>query len=321
MRFLPAIALCAIILPATAAPLRCGVISEPLDWNKTDLHGSLAGLGAEICRAIAVARDEQLEISSYTSEEAGLQAIKAGKADIVAGITPGAGSGQREGVRFSIPFFYDAQGFMVHDHEGVSTAADIAGHKLCYIEDTDNDPIASSYLAARNIRYVAFGFQEEGEMDAAIMDRHCQVVTADITKLAEARATFRDHAHYTMLPDLLTLSPVTVAVDARDIRLAGLVDTTLSVLLQAEFLGITQSGIAAQKRSPDPRVQRLLGDDFATGAAFALPHDWSRRVIAAVGSYGEIYNRTVGPGTQLDLPRGLNALWNQGGLMAPLPLQ
>jgi len=327
MKLIPVIALCAITAPGGASAadrLRCGVITEPLDWNKTDLHANLAPLAVEMCRAIATASfgaPDRLDVLSFTSEEAGLQAVKAGKIDVAAGVTPNPGAGQRDGVRFSIPFFYDAQGFMVHKAEGVHRPADIAGHKLCYIEDTDNDPIAAAYLAARGIRYVPFGFQEEGEMDAAIMDRHCQVTTAYLSKLAEARATFRNHAEYVLLPDLLVLAPVSIASDARDTRLAGIVDTTISVLLQAEFLGVTRAAMPGGARSVDPRMQRLLGDDFATGVAFNLPHGWSRQVIEAVGNYAEIYDRTVGPGTPLDLQRGLNALWTQGGLMAPLPLQ
>ncbi len=318
-----ALAVLAVCHAQAADRLRCGVITEPLDWNKTDLHGSLAPLDVEICRAIATARygaPDRLEIQSYSSEEEGLTALHAGKSDIVAGVTPDAGAGQKYALHFSIPFFYDGQGFMVHRAEGIHALADITGHKLCYIEDTDNDAVALNALAARGIKPVRFGFQEEGEMDAAIMDRHCQVTSAYVSKLAEARASFHNHQDYLLLPDLLTLAPVTVAVNARDLRLDGIVDMTLSALLQAEFLGVTAAGASHAPQSGDPRYQRLLGDDYATAAALDLPHDWSRHVIAAVGNYAEIYARTVGPGTPLDLPRGLNALWNQGGIMAPLPL-
>jgi general L-amino acid transport system substrate-binding protein len=318
---------CALILMQGAAHaadrLRCGVIVEPLDWNKTDLHGSLVPLATEICRAVATARfgaPDRLDIQSYDTEDNGLIGLHTGKSDMVAGLTPDVLAGQRNAVRYSLPFFYDAQGFMVHKAEGVRSVADIAGHKLCTIEDTDNSAIALAYLAAHGIRPVPFGFQEEGEMDAAIMDRHCQVTSAMLTKLAEARASFHNRQDYVLLPTLLTLSPVAVATDAHDLRLSGIVDTTISVLLQAEFLGVTRASAPSAPRSDDPRMQRLLGEDYATGLALDLPHDWSRVLIATLGNYGEIYARTVGPGTELDLPRGLNALWNQGGLMAPLPL-
>ena len=308
---------------ALAADLRCGVVTEPLDWNKTDLHGSLAPLEVEICRAIAVARDgaaAHVEIKQYSSEDEGVAAVHAGQLDVAAGITPQFTRSQSQSVRTSLPFFEDAQGFMVHRAEGVHGVADIARRKLCYIEDTGNDATVLSYLAAHGIRPVPFGFQEEGEMDAAIMDRHCQVVSAYLSKLAEARATFHDHKDYVFLPDLLSVAPVGVASDARDLRLAGIVDATISVLLDAEFLGATRANVATLDHSEDPRLQRLTGEDYATAAALGLPHDWSKNVVAAVGNYGEIYDRTVGPGTELDLQRGLNALWDRGGVMVPLPL-
>ena len=311
--------------PAQAADhLRCGVITEPLDWNKTDLHGSLAPLDAEICRAIALARDgsaDHLEIKQYSSEDEGVAAVHAGQLDVAAGITPDFRRNQAQSVRTSLPIFEDAQGFMVNRAEGVHGVADIAGRKLCYIEDTGNDAIVLAYLAAHRTRPVPFGFQEEGEMDAAIMDRHCQVVSAYLSKLAEARATFHDHKDYVLLPDLLSVVPVSVASDARDLRLAGIVDATVSVLLEAEFLGVSRASAPLLSHSEDPRMQRLTGEDYATAAALGLPHDWSRRVVAAMGNYGEVYDRTVGPGTELDLPRGLSGLWDRGGVMVPLPLR
>jgi general L-amino acid transport system substrate-binding protein len=66
----------------------------------------------------------------------------------------------------------------------------------------------------------------------------------------------------------------------------------------------------------------LLGVDWATSRALGLPaKDWAAQVIAVVGNYGEIYDRTVGLNGPLKLTRGLNALWTNGGLMRPLPVQ
>ena len=307
-----------------AEHLRCGVITEPLDWNKQDLHGSLVPLDTELCRAVATAlfgSPDRLELQAYNTEQEGLAALSEGKSDIVAGVTPAAGPTAKAGMHFSPPIFQDGQGFMVHRAEGINSIADIEGHKLCYIEDTDNDPTVLAFLAARGVRPIPFGFQEEGEMDAGIMDRHCQVTSALLSKLAEARATFRNAADYVFLPDMLTLVPVAIAVPGDAHRLSGIVDYTVSVLLQAEFLGVTRKSAQAASHSDDPRMRRLSGEDWITAQGLDLPHDWSRSVIAAVRNYAESYDRTVGLHAFLHLPRGLNALWNQGGRMAPLPLQ
>jgi general L-amino acid transport system substrate-binding protein len=69
-------------------------------------------------------------------------------------------------------------------------------------------------------------------------------------------------------------------------------------------------------------VQRLLGVDWATSRALGLPaRDWGAQVISVVGNYGEIYDRTIGNHGSLHLPRGINALWTNGGLMHPMPVQ
>ena len=304
--------------------LRCGVIAEPLDWNKQDLHGNLAPLDTEMCRAVATAlfgNPDRLDIQTYNTERDGLAALHDGKSDIVAGVTPAAGAAAKSGIHFSSPIFQDGQGFMVLRAESIHGIADITGHKLCYIEDTDNDPIVLAFLAARGVRPIPFGFQEEGEMDAGIMDRHCQVTSAFISKLAEARATLRNAADYVFLPNMLTLVPVTVAARADNSRLSAVVDYTISVLLQAEYLGLTSKTALASSHSEDTRMRRLTGEDWITAQGLDLPHDWPRRVIAAVGNYAEIYDRALGQHSPFHLARGLNALWSQGGLMAPLPLQ
>ena len=307
-----------------AGRLRCGVITEPLDWNKDDLHGSLAALDAEMCRAVSVAlfgAANHFDVKTYRSEREGLAALQKSEADIVAGVTPNSISAGQYNVRFSLPFFQDAQSFLVHRAEGIHALADLAGHKLCFIDGTDNGFTVLPALTTAGIKPVPFPFEEEGEMDAAIMDRHCQATSALASKLAEARGTFHNGKDYLLLPDTLALVPATIAVDATDARLAAITDYTISALLQAEFLGVTHANAATLPASDDPRFKRLLGQDWSTGQGLGLPHAWSRTLIATVGNYGEIYDRTVGPGTLFNLPRGVNALWNKGGVMAPLPLQ
>ncbi len=307
-----------------AGKLKCGVITEPLDWNKADLHGSLVALDAELCRAVSTAlfgHPDGFDLQSYNTEREGLEALHKGQSDIIVGVTPSARDAIGLHVGFSAPFFEDGQGFMVHRDEGIKSLADLTGHKLCFIEDTDNQTVALTYLATHGIRPVPFGFQEEGEMDAAIMDRHCQATSALISKLAEARSSFRNSGDYVFLPDLLSLVPVTAAADADDARLLGILNATISALQQAEFLDVTQGTALSVPHSDDPRMQRLMGDDWATAQALGLPRDWSKQMIAAVGNYQEIFGRTIGPGTKFNLARGPNALWNKGGVMAPLPLQ
>jgi general L-amino acid transport system substrate-binding protein len=168
-----------------------------------------------------------------------------------------------------------------------------------------------------------FDFQEEGEMDDAVATRRCDAVSAYVSRLAALRRTYAAQlSNDTLLPDMLTLSPVAPAYRQGDTQWAMIVDWTIYALIQAEVSGVTRANVAAQRASEDPVVQRLLGVDWATSRALGLTaKDWAAQVIAAVGNYGEIYDRTVGMGGALQLPRGVNALWTSGGLMRPMPVQ
>ena len=82
---------------------------------------------------------------------------------------------------------------------------------------------------------------------------------------------------------------------------------------------LTKANVAEADKREDMRADQLLGHDFATAQALGLTHDWAAKVIAATGNYGEIFDQTTGKPYQLE--RGVNALWTEGGLMAPMPMK
>ncbi len=52
-----------------------------------------------------------------------------------------------------------------------------------------------------------------------------------------------------------------------------------------------------------------------------LDDQWSRRAIEAIGNYAELYERNVGTGSRLGIPRGLNQLWSEGGILYAPPVR
>jgi general L-amino acid transport system substrate-binding protein len=308
-----------------AGKLACGVIAEVPEFNKDDLHGGLSDLGREICKAVAVAvfgDKAKMEATAFQAEQLGLQALAAGKVDLLVGVTPTATNRALHGVSFGPPIFFDAQGFIVEKSSGIASIKDLAGRKLCFIDGTDYQPALDPVMKARGIAYIPFPFQEEGEMDAALVVGHCDAVTAELSKLAEKRSTFHARAaNFVFLPEMLTLDPVVPAFREGDEAWAGIVDWTVFALVQAEASGVTQQSIGTMIGSDDLAVQRLLGKDVAAARALGLPPEWAAHVIAVVGNYGEIYARAAGANSALNLPRGFNALWMQGGLMYPLPVR
>jgi general L-amino acid transport system substrate-binding protein len=306
-----------------AGHLSCGVVTEPDDWNKVDMHGPLAPLDAATCDAVAVSAlgpAARTDIHRYAAEQDAEAALQKGDVALIVGVTPGVTPLMRYGIWFGPPVYYDAQGFLVRRDAGIATLQDLAGKGVCYEEGTDTERTLQARTLASGIALIPMPFQEQGEMNDALLGGHCEAISADISKLAATRASFHRPDDFVMLSDTLTLQPVTPAYRYGDQRWGAIVDWTVHALVLAESLGLTSTTIA-DAAGDDPVLQRLTGADFATASALGLPHDWTTQLIKSVGNYGEIYARTIGEHGALHLPRGLNALWTRGGLMRPLPVQ
>jgi general L-amino acid transport system substrate-binding protein len=96
---------------------------------------------------------------------------------------------------------------------------------------------------------------------------------------------------------------------------------TIFAMINAEELGVTSVNVAQMAKSGDPDVRRLLGITPGNGKALGLDEAWAYTVVKTVGNYGEVYERNVGMGSAVKLPRGVNALGSAGGLMFAPPLR
>ncbi|HTW26155.1 MAG TPA: transporter substrate-binding domain-containing protein [Acetobacteraceae bacterium] len=307
-----------------AGTLACGVIGYEQDYTKQDTHGDLSALGADICRAVAAAvlGPGHVRITEYPDARHGMQAIAGGTIALLVGPTPDVTNQAVWKLAFGPPVFLDGQGFLVARDSGIRSVADLAGRQVCFIADTEAETMLDVALARRGIAIKPFPFEEVGEMEAALVDGHCAAMTADISMLAGARAEFHARmSRFVILPESITLDPMAPAYRQGDPQWAAIVLWVEQALLQAEALGVTQQTVAAMRDGHDPVVRRLLGSDPGIGRLLGLPDDWAARAISAVGNYGEVYARDVGRASPLDLPRGPNALWTQGGLLYPLPVR
>jgi general L-amino acid transport system substrate-binding protein len=301
----------------------CGTVTAADDWNGTDLHGNLSALGGEICRAVAVAilgKADAVEVREFPGEPEALSALRAGTIQLAATISPDTTIAAQYGVGFGPPVFYDTQRFLVSRLSRIERIGDLHDQLICTMDMTQNERTLRDEMTARGIPYALMAHSEQGEMDAAIAVRHCGAGAGMESRLAQSRAQF--HAlvsDFDFLPDHLSLEPVVPAYRYGDQIFGMIVDWTVYALIEAEALGITRANVADAGRREDLRAERLLGEDFATARCLGLAHDWAAQVVAAVGNYGEIYERTVGKPYHLE--RGLNQLWTKGGLMRPLPIR
>ena len=304
--------------------LDCGVVQGVDDWNGEDVHGNLSALEGEICRAVAVAilgDGAGLTLHPFPAELEAVNALHAGAIQLAIGVSPSTATAVRFGVGFGPPVFYDSQRLLVVEAErlrrrgGTARQADLRHRHEPAPADAArrNGGERHSVRAAWRTRNRA-KWTRPSPFAVAWRERRWS------SRLAQSRANFHARASdFVFLPERWGVAPVVPAYRYGDQTFGLIVDWTVSALIEAEALGITQANVAAAAKREDMRAEQLLGHDFATAQALGLAHDWAAKVIAATGNYGEIFQRTTGGPFHLD--RGLNALWTQGGLMQPLPMR
>jgi general L-amino acid transport system substrate-binding protein len=310
-------------MPDTAAAIQasqtlvCGVVAEAEDWSRDDPHGPLPEFDTQICRAAAAAvlgSAAGASIQTYPAEAEALGALAAQKIDLAVGVTPGVTAALARHVEFGPVLLWDRGGFLVRTEavplQHGATPAALAGKRVCFIEGTRWE----QRLQARYAAMIRLPYQEEGEMEDALAGGACQAIAADFSRLFAIRRRLGSQ-HLSVVPEPATLDPLTYAVRAGDARWAAMLSCVIQALIQAEASGVTAAAAKSLRPGDDPDLQLLSGANWASGAALGLKHDWALRMLSATGNYGEIFARTAG------MPRGVNALWRDGGLLAPLPLR
>ena len=103
-----------------------------------------------------------------------------------------------------------------------------------------------------------------------------------------------------------------------DDKFYDVVRWTMFAMYQAEESGVTSKNVADMQKSTNPDVRRLLGAEGDMGKAMGIDNLWAVSIVKAVGNYGEMWDRDITP---LGIPRGINNLWNKGGLHYPPPIR
>jgi general L-amino acid transport system substrate-binding protein len=152
----------------------------------------------------------------------------------------------------------------------------------------------------------------------------CDVYTTDASGLAATRATFADASEHVILPEIISKEPLALVVRHGDNQWGDIVRWTYYALVAAEEFGITAKNVEEMSAAAgdNPEINRLLGtDDTDLGAMMGLDKAWAKRAILAGGNYGEIFAANIGETTPINLARGINALWKQGGLQYAPPFR
>jgi general L-amino acid transport system substrate-binding protein len=230
------------------------------------------------------------------------------------------------GLSFAPPIFYDGQGVMVPNASGIKTLKDLAGKPICVESGTTTELNLADRMRERSIPYTPLKFQTGDQTYAAYLQGRCVAVTSDRSQLAGKRSSFPSPDAHTLLPDVMSKEPLTPATVNADPVWADAVRWTVNTLFQAEELGISKANIAAKvaearANANQADLRRFLGVEGEFGKQLGLPADFVPKIIGAVGNYGEIFDRNVGPGSRLKLDRGVNKQWKEGGLIYSPPFR
>ena len=282
--------------------------------------GQFAGFDVDTCRAVAAAiLCDATKVAFVTLAHVRQLAERPDVDLAVRRLTWTPGREDSTGMAFGPVTFYDGQGFLVPKASGIRSAAGLAGERICVIDMERHTETLDRHFrdSGRRIRIVPVASDSEAE-DALRHDR-CRAYSADISWLAAARSTFMDGPRrYDILADTISKEPLAPLMRAEDTDLLRVVRWTIFTMIEAEELGVDSRNVAALG-SDSPRVRDFLAIDPGAGTA-AGAGSWVRSIIAGVGNYGEMFDRNLGAASPIRLDRGLNRLWNRGGLIYAPPL-
>ena len=310
-----------------AGALRCGIDAEEAEYSTADDHGNRAAFDADLCRAVAVAvlgKDAKVAVKPYPDDAGLMAALTGGEVDMTPTLTDDFTHTAGTHLAFTRPVLWDGVGFLLLEPSKVAHARELSGKKICFLAETSVEESVRVWFARERLDFVPFPFQEEGEMQAAFATGNCGALAGERTRLTQTGAALLPHGTHTrLLPESIGKDPLAAAFRDDDPQWRTLVSWVMEALVAAEEGGIQQANVRAlaarAQQDSDPARRFLLGGSHQVGNALGLDNDWVARVIEAVGNYGEIYERALGNGSARKLPRGVNRLYRDGGLLQALP--
>ena len=305
--------------------LVCGVNTGLAGFSAADSAGNWTGLDVDICKAIAASLlgdANKVKWVPLTAQQR-FTALQSGEVDILSRNTTWTLTRDASlGMSFTGVTYYDGQGFMVPAKGKIKSAKQLKGATVCVQSGTTTEKNLTDFSRANKLDIKPVVFEKLEAANGAYFSGRCQAYTTDASGLASIRnKEAKVPAEHLILPELISKEPLGPAVRRGDDEFFAIAKWVVYVLVEAEEYDVTSANVDAMKASTDPVVQRILGTSEDTGKLLGLDKEWAYRAIKAVGNYGEIFERNVGPKSALGLPRGVNNLWSKGGIMYAPPVR
>jgi general L-amino acid transport system substrate-binding protein len=311
----------------------CASRNDVPGYGSLDDSGRNVGFDIDLCRAVAAAvlgDPEAIEIQFITAAERG-PTIQSGEVDVLVRTVTWTTSRDAQWGNYAQTMFYDGQGFMVPADLGVTSAYELGGAAVCVTSGTTTELNMADFFRQNNMEYNPQVFEDTDIVLSSYESGACDVFTNDRSQLAALRTSLQDPDSHVILPETISEEPLGPVVPHGDDQWFDIVKTVMSGLIYAEGYGINSENVSAKAGGDDVKAKRLLGTEGTIGQeSLGLSETFMQDVINAVGNYGEIYDRNLGP-DGIDLPRegGRNALWSdascsdcpKGGQIYAAPLR
>ena len=302
----------------------CGVSQGLPGFSTPGDDGVWTGIDVDLCRALAAAIFNDATKVRFVGLPAKdrFSALQTRQIDVLSHDTTWTLSRDASlGLNFTGVTYYDGQGFMVRKSLQVKSAAELDGASVCTQTGTTTELNAADFFKTNHMKYEIVAFESPDETVKAYESGRCDAFTNDISSLFAQRQKLAHPDQHVVLGDVLSKEPLGPAVRQGDDEWFNIVKWTLFAMIDAEELGISSLNLDQAMTSEKPEIRRFLGVEGDHGTRLGLTRDWCARIVRLVGNYGEIFDRNVGAKSKLQIPRGLNRLWTQGGIQFAPPIR
>jgi len=302
--------------------VQCGVSTGIAGFSAPDSKGVWHGIDIDMCRAVAAAVFGDANKVRYTAltTQQRFTALQSGEVDLLARNSTWTLSRDASlGINFVGVNYYDGQGFMVPKKLNVKSAKQLNGATICVQPGTTTELNLADYFRANKMSFKPVVIEKLEEVLNAYFSGRCDAFTTDQSGLVALRASRAPRPDdHLILPELISKEPLGPAVRHGDDRWFDIVKWSLFAMIEAEELGLSSKNIDEQAKGQNPTIQRFVGASGDIGKMMALDNRWAYNIVKQVGNYGESFEANLKP---LGFERGLNRLWNQGGLLYVPPIR
>ena len=305
--------------------VQCGVSTGLAGFSTPDDKGNWTGLDVDVCRAVAAAifgDSSRVQFTPLTAKER-FTALQSGEIDMLSRNTTWTLTRDSNlGLNFAGVNYYDGQGFMVYKSLGVTSAKELDGASVCIQAGTTTELNLADYFRANDMSYEAITYSTSDQTIEGFKTGRCDVLTSDQSQLYALRLKLDNPKDAMVLPEIISKEPLGPVVRNGAEDMLKIVRWSLFAMVNAEEMGVTSKNVDyIRATTKDPGQQRLLGKSGIGGKGLGVSDNWAYDIIKQVGNYGESFERNVGSGSPLQIARGVNALWNQGGIQYAPPIR